>query len=104
MRAEERVGRDLTHAIVIVAPNSDADPLHYDDEHHGHDGEHHATTITAIDDGGTAVMLTDAGARWLASRPLRLLVAATSLTGMALAWAHGDHVVSAHLALGSHWN
>ena len=35
---------------------------------------------------------------------LRLLVAATSLTGMALAWAHGDHVVSAHLALGSHWN
>jgi hypothetical protein len=35
---------------------------------------------------------------------LRLLVAATSLTGMALAWAHGDHVASAYLALGSHWN
>ena len=35
---------------------------------------------------------------------LRLLVAAASLTGMALAWAHGDHVTSAHLALGSHWN
>jgi hypothetical protein len=34
----------------------------------------------------------------------RLLVAAASLTGMALAWAHGDHVTSAHLALGSHWN
>src|SRR5437763_4037080 len=28
VRAEERLGRDLTHAIVIVAPNSDADPLH----------------------------------------------------------------------------
>jgi hypothetical protein len=35
---------------------------------------------------------------------LRRLVAATSLIGMALAWAHGDHVASAHLALGSHWN
>jgi hypothetical protein len=35
---------------------------------------------------------------------LRLLVVATSLTGMALAWAHGDQVASAHLALGSHWN
>ena len=35
---------------------------------------------------------------------LRLLVAATSLTGMALGWIHGDHVASAHLALGSHRN
>jgi hypothetical protein len=35
---------------------------------------------------------------------VRLLVAAASLTGMALAWVHGDHVTSAHLALGSHWN
>ena len=35
---------------------------------------------------------------------LRLLVAAASLAGMALTWAHGDHATSAHLALGSHWN
>ena len=34
----------------------------------------------------------------------RLLVAAASLAGMALAVGHGDHVTSAHLALGSHWN
>ena len=35
---------------------------------------------------------------------LRLLLAAASLAGMALALGHGDHVTSAHLALGSHWN
>ena len=35
---------------------------------------------------------------------LRLLVAAASFAGMALALGHGDHVTSAHLALGSHWN
>ena len=34
----------------------------------------------------------------------RLFVAAASLAGMALALGHGDHVTTAHLALGSHWN
>jgi hypothetical protein len=35
---------------------------------------------------------------------LRLIVAAASFGGMVLALGHGDHVTTAHLALGSHWN